>query len=394
MNDKVMTSIMFIAAISLSCIAAWYSIAGLVAIFSAAVMPIIIMGGILEVSKLVVASWLYRNWKEVPLSFKTYFTIAIIILMMLTSMGIFGFLSKAHLDQAVPSGDISAQVQIFDDKIKTERDNIEAARKALNQMDAQVDQKLSRTTDDKGAERAVQIRRNQAKERKQLQDDISKAQKSIAALQLERAPVASQARKIEAEVGPIKYIAALIYGDNPDTNVLEKAVRWVIIMIVSVFDPLAVLMLVAVNWSLRRRPEDEKPEINPYVGWHQEWVPDSEAWPPYEPNFPNAEEVDEPAIKEAKQEWSVGEPPDWTGQDDERADIVGQNGNDGLHYKSTEPSIGVTTTEEEPEVKTIGRFQQDLLEKKLKRQQKDDINSYDSPSKEFNISDPDNTWYR
>jgi hypothetical protein len=202
---------MFIAAISLSCIAAWYSIAGLVAIFSAAVMPIIIMGGILEVSKLVVASWLYRNWKEVPLSFKTYFTIAIIILMMLTSMGIFGFLSKAHLDQAVPSGDISAQVQIFDDKIKTERDNIEAARKALNQMDAQVDQKLSRTTDDKGAERAVQIRRNQAKERKQLQDDISKAQKSIAALQLERAPAASQARKIEAEVGPIKYIAALIY---------------------------------------------------------------------------------------------------------------------------------------------------------------------------------------
>ena len=170
--------------------------------------------------------------------------------------------------------------------------------------------------------------------------------------------------------------------------------RWVIIMIVSVFDPLAVLMLVAVNWSLRRRPEDGTFEINHYPGYHQEWVPDSESWPPYEADFPNAEEVDEPPIKEAKQEWSVGEPPDWTGQDDKRADIVGQNGNDGLHYQSTEPSVGVTTTEEEPEVKTIGRFQQDLLEKKLKRQQKDDINSYDSPSKEFNISDPDNTWYR
>jgi hypothetical protein len=387
MNDKAMTLIMFIAAISLSCIAAFYSIAGLVAIFAAAVIPIIVMGSILEVSKLVVASWLYRNWKEVPTLMKTYFTVALVILMLLTSMGIFGFLSKAHLDQAVPSGDISAQVQIFDDKIKTERDNIEAARKALTQMDAQVDQKLSRTTDDKGAERAVQIRRSQSKERKQLQDDISKAQKSIAALQAERAPVASQARKIEAEVGPIKYIAALIYGDNPDTNVLEKAVRWVIIMIVSVFDPLAVLMLVAVNWSLTRRPEDGTFEINHYPGYHQEWVPDSESWPPYEPNFPDVSEVDEPPI--ASTDLDV----EWP-NDESRVDIVGQNGNEGLHYESTEPSIGVTTSEEEPDIKTMGRFQKDLLEKKLKRQQKDDINSYNSPSKEFNIGDPDNTWYR
>ena len=134
-----MTSIMFVSAISLSCIAAFYSIAGLTAIFAAAVVPIIIMGGILEVSKLVVASWLYRNWQDVPNTFRIYFTTAVIILMMITSMGIFGFLSKAHLDQAVPAGDVSAQVQIFDEKIKTQRDNIDAARKALAQMDAQVD---------------------------------------------------------------------------------------------------------------------------------------------------------------------------------------------------------------------------------------------------------------
>jgi hypothetical protein len=258
MNDKVMTSIMFVAAISLSCIAAWYSIAGLTAIFAAAVVPIVIMGGILEVSKLVVASWLYRNWEEVPNTFKTYFTAAVIILMMITSMGIFGFLSKAHLDQAVPAGDVTAQVSIYDDKIKTERDNIEAARKAIAQMDAQVDQKLSRSTDEKGADKAVQIRRAQSSERKKLQNEISESQKAIVKLQTERAPIASQARKIEAEVGPIKYIAALIYGDTLDANVLEKAVRWVIIMIVLVFDPLAVLMLVAVNWSLKKRqPEVE-----------------------------------------------------------------------------------------------------------------------------------------
>lgn len=268
MNDKVMTSMMFIAAISLSCIAAFYSIMGLMAIFAAAVVPIIVMGGILEVSKLVVASWLYRNWEEVPIMFKSYFTVAIIILMMITSMGIFGFLSKAHLDQAVPAGDITAQVTMFDDKIKSERDNIDAARKALKQMDAQVDEKLARTTDDKGAERAVQIRRNQASERKKLQNEISSSQKSIVTLQEQKAPVASQARKVEAEVGPIKYIAALIYGDTLDQNMLEKAVRWVIIMIVLVFDPLAVLMLVAVNWSLKKRqPEVEPENIEPWLNY-------------------------------------------------------------------------------------------------------------------------------
>jgi len=261
MNDKLMTNIMLVAALSLSAIAAFYSIAGLTAIFAAAVLPIIVMGGILEVSKLVVASWLYRNWLEVPKMFKIYFTSAVIILMIITSMGIFGFLSKAHLDQAVPAGDVSAQVQIFDEKIKTQRDNIDAARKALTQMDAQIDQKLNRSTDEAGADKAIQIRRAQGSERKKLQNEISTAQSAIVKLQGERAPIASQARKIEAEVGPIKYIAALIYGDTLDANLLEKAVRWVIIMIVLVFDPLAVLMLVAVNWSLKKRqPEVEEPE--------------------------------------------------------------------------------------------------------------------------------------
>jgi hypothetical protein len=309
MNDKVMTNIMFVAAISLSCIAAWYSIAGLTAIFAAAVVPIIIMGGILEVSKLVVASWLYRNWEEVPNTFKVYFTAAVVILMMITSMGIFGFLSKAHLDQAVPAGDITSQVSIYDDKIKTERDNVAAARKALTQMDAQIDQKLSRSTDEKGADKAIQIRRSQSSERKKLQNEISESQKTIVKLQTERAPIASQARKIEAEVGPIKYIAALIYGDTLDANVLEKAVRWVIIMIVLVFDPLAVLMLVAVNWSLKKRqPEVEPPKKE---GWHQEWIPDSEVWPKYElDGGPLTEEQLANIQGEANKTWSIGAPPE------------------------------------------------------------------------------------
>jgi len=304
MNDKVMTSIMLIAAISLSCIAAWYSIAGLTAIFAAAVVPIIIMGGILEVSKLVVASWLYRNWTEVPNTFKVYFTAAVVILMMITSMGIFGFLSKAHLDQAVPAGDITSQVTIYDDKIKTERDNVAAARKALTQMDAQIDQKLSRSTDEKGADKAIQIRRAQGSERKKLQNEISESQKTIVKLQTERAPIASQARKIEAEVGPIKYIAALIYGDTLDANVLEKAVRWVIIMIVLVFDPLAVLMLVAVNWSLKKRqPEVEPENIERWINYpidlpKKKVKPKKRKWLEPEPTpLPEEADWDEDVIK-------------------------------------------------------------------------------------------------
>jgi hypothetical protein len=137
---------------------------------------------------------------------------------------------------------------------------------------------LGRTTDDKGANRAVQIRKNQAKERKSLQADISAAQKNISALQAERAPLAAQNRKIEAEVGPIKYIAALIYGDNPNADLLERAVRWVIILLVFVFDPLALILILAAEQTIawaRREQEERK-------GWHQEWVPDTEAWPEWE----------------------------------------------------------------------------------------------------------------
>jgi hypothetical protein len=256
-----LTILLFVTAIALSATSAFYAVSGLVAIFAAAVIPIIVMGSMLEVSKLVVASWLYRNWKHTSILLRSYFCIALTVLMLLTSMGIFGYLSKAHLDQAVPTGDVASKVAILDEKIKTEKDNVSAARRALQQMDAQVDQTIARTTDDKGAERSVQIRRGQQKERTALLADIGSAQARIARLNEERAPIASELRKVEAEVGPIKYIAALIYGDNPDQNLLEKAVRIVILMIVLVFDPMAVLMLIAVNQTLSRKEENEPTTI-------------------------------------------------------------------------------------------------------------------------------------
>ncbi len=234
-----------LTALILSLSAAVYSILGLTAIFAAAFWSIVILGGSLEVGKIVTVLWLHKYWKQAEIQYKLYLCSAVIILMVLTSMGIFGYLSKAHLDQAVPSGDIQAQVQIFDDKIQTQKDNIKTARAALTQMDSAVDQIMGRSSDEKGADKAVAIRRSQARERTALQNDISKAQTEIVKLQEARGPIASQARKVEAEVGPIKYIAALVYGDNPDANVLERAVRWVIILIVVVFDPLALTLLLA-----------------------------------------------------------------------------------------------------------------------------------------------------
>jgi hypothetical protein len=243
----IFATIILFTAVLLSAVAAWYSIAGLTAIFSAAVIPVIIMGATMELGKVVATVWLHNNWKRINWAFKSYLVPAILFLMILTSMGIFGFLSKAHSDQGLVSGDAMSKVAIYDEKINTEKDNIAQAKKALEQMNTQVDQMMGRTDSDKGAERAVSIRRGQAKERANLQAEITKAQKTIAQLQEERAPLAAEFRKVEAEVGPIKYIAAFIYGDNPDANILEKAVRWVIILIVVVFDPLALCLILAGN---------------------------------------------------------------------------------------------------------------------------------------------------
>lgn len=254
------TLLLFLCAVFLSATAAFYAVSGLVAIFAAAAIPIIVMGSMLEVSKLVLASWLYRNWKETTLLLRTYFVIALAILMALTSMGIFGYLSKAHLDQGVPSGDVAAKVALLDEQIKTEKENVESAKRQLRVLDTQVEQAIGRSDSTQGVERSVQIRRGQQKERSSLLAEIGQSQTRISRLNEERAPIATELRKVEAEVGPLKYVAALLYGDNLDANVLEKAVRFVIIMIVCVFDPLAVLMLIAVNQSSMRKQHGTKQE--------------------------------------------------------------------------------------------------------------------------------------
>jgi hypothetical protein len=262
LSDKLIAWLALLSGLSISAVAIYYSVAGLVSIFAAAVIPIIVMGVVLEVGKLAATVWLKQNWSVAPGFLKTYLLIAITVLMLITSMGIFGYLSKAHLDQAVPTGDVADKVAFIDEKIKTQKENIDAARKALKQMDEAVDQTMARSTSEQGADKAAGIRRAQQRERGNLQGDISKAQSAIAKLNEERAPIAKELRKVEAEVGPIKYIAALIYGDSTDANLLEAAVRWVIIVIVLVFDPLAVILLLASQYSFAwfRKAKDESVE--------------------------------------------------------------------------------------------------------------------------------------
>ncbi len=262
LSDKIIAWLTLFSGLTISAVAIYYSVAGLVAIFSAAVVPIIVMGVALEVSKLAATVWLKQNWGRAPNFIRGYLLSAIAILMLITSMGIFGFLSKAHSDQSLVSGDVQSKIAVYDEKIKTAKENIDANRKALRQMDEAVDQVMGRSQDEKGADKAVALRRGQAKERTRLLSEITAEQKTIAQLSEARAPIAAEVRKVEAEVGPIKYIANFIYGDNPDANVLEKAVTWVIIIIVIVFDPLAVILLLASQYSFQwfRQSREEKPE--------------------------------------------------------------------------------------------------------------------------------------
>ena len=258
-----MAYLSLLSGLLISGVAIFYSVSGLTSIFSAAFWPIIIMGSSLEVAKLVATVWLKQNWSLAPKFLKSYLLVAVILLMGITSMGIFGFLSRAHSDQGLVSGDIAAQIAAIDQNLEVEKTNITGFKKDLAQLDDQVNLMLSRTTDAGGTNRSVQIRKQQAAERKQLQNNISESQARIKSLQTERSPIAAQNRKVESEVGPIKYIAAFIYGDNPTENVLEKAVTWVIILIVVVFDPLAIMLLLASQYSFQqiRKIEEELDRI-------------------------------------------------------------------------------------------------------------------------------------
>ena len=297
--------LLLLTGLTISAVAIYYSVIGLTAIFSAAVIPIIIMGSALEVGKLVCASWLKANWERAPRFIKYYMVTAVVVLMIITSMGIFGFLSKAHSDQNLVSGGVQSQLAIYDEKIKTARENIEANRKQLKQMDEAVDQVMARSTSEEGATKANAIRKSQQRDRSALAKDIEANQKLIASLNDEAAPIRAEIRKVEAEVGPIKYIAKFIYGEQgADENMLEKAVTWIIILIVVVFDPLAVIMLLAAQMTFGWKKEEDEPLVHNTVPHTETETPLTvekhslpETWP-----FPTYEEITPTHTKEVPSE--------------------------------------------------------------------------------------------
>lgn len=245
-------------ALLLSFVAAYYSIVGLAVLFSAALIPVIIMASTLEAGKVIAASWLYRNWNQSPRFIKYYLTVAVLILMLITSMGIFGFLSKAHLDQKMTSGDTSIELKLLDQQIQSEQRRLDNAQKSLSALDKIVDQS--------DTEAAVKLRGAQARERKVVGTEITSASNTIKDLNIQALPLRKENLKIEAEVGPIKYIAELIYGESSE-ELTGKAVRAVIIILVLVFDPLAIILLLAASHSLSNRPKPVEVEDD-----QQEWL--------------------------------------------------------------------------------------------------------------------------
>jgi len=233
-------------ALCISAVAAYYSIVGLMAIFSASAFSIAVMGVVLEIGKLVTASWLYQNWKTVPKVLKYYLTSAVVILMFITSMGIFGYLSKSHIDAGTNTSQITVKLDRVNSRIASEQKTIDRAERQLENLDKALERYVELGAVSKGLDR----RESQEEERLKLTNMVNKSQEKIDEYLDEKSEYQLEIKNFEVEVGPLKYISALLYGDDALTF-LENAVRWVILILVFVFDPLAVLLVVAANITIR-----------------------------------------------------------------------------------------------------------------------------------------------
>ena len=233
-------------ALSISAVAAYYSIVGLMAIFSAAAFSIAVMGVVLEIGKLVTASWLYQNWKTVPKVLKYYLTSAVVILMFITSMGIFGYLSKSHIDAGTNTSQVTVKLDRVNSRIASEQKVIDRAERQLENLDKALERYVELGAVSKGLDR----RESQEEERLKLTNMVNKSQDKIDEYLDQKSEYELEIKSFEVEVGPLKYISALLYGDDALTF-LENAVRWVILILVFVFDPLAVLLVVAANITIR-----------------------------------------------------------------------------------------------------------------------------------------------
>ena len=242
-----------ITSISIAGVAAWYSIAGLMAIFAGATIAIAIMGAVLEVGKLVTAAWLHANWKAAPWLMKSYLTVAVLVLMVITSLGIFGFLSKAHLEHTISTGGINdLQITNLERQIQNEERTISDSTVVIEQLDRTVATLLEYDRV-RGPDGAVATRKAQGDERDAMNAAINDGYAKIEELQGRLTPLQQEKLAIEVEVGPLKYIAEMVYGEENAKDYFDEAVRGVIILIIVCFDPLAVVLLLAASMGFRQK---------------------------------------------------------------------------------------------------------------------------------------------
>lgn len=232
--------------LTLASTAAYFSIVGLMTIFSGAFIGIAIMATVLEFGKLVSAAWLHYEWDRINNLVRGYFTAAVIVLMLITSMGIFGFLSKAHIDSALVSDSFSLEASIIDTRIAAEQSKLKAAQDRIEGLDYVLE--TSRPQD------RNYVNGRQTEERNNLAITIDNAVENIVKYNEQKLPIQRLQLEQESELGPVKYIADMIYGSEAK-EYYDNAVRWIILIIIFVFDPLAIMLLIVSTAAFKRERE-------------------------------------------------------------------------------------------------------------------------------------------
>ena len=240
-------------ALAISTVAAWYSIVGLMAIFSGATQAIMIMGIVLEIGKLICASWTFTNWKSCPVIMRSYFIISVIVLMFITSLGIFGFLSRAHITQSSPTALLEERIERIDLKINQRQKQVNRYQGRLDTLDKALERYIELGAISKGLAKIGAM----DNETSILKTKIEGLENEIDGLTDEKYELKTNLSLAEVEVGPIRYVAEMLYDDTSESE-LEQAVRWIIILLIFVFDPLAVMLVIAANITLRDYRKERK----------------------------------------------------------------------------------------------------------------------------------------
>jgi len=240
-------------ALAISTVAAWYSIVGLMAIFSGATQAIMIMGIVLEIGKLICASWTFTNWKSCPVIMRSYFIISVIVLMFITSLGIFGFLSRAHITQSSPTALLEERIERIDLKINQRQKQVNRYQGRLDTLDKALERYIELGAISKGLAKIGAM----DNETSILKTKIEGLENEIDGLTDEKYELKTNLSLAEVEVGPIRYVAEMLYDDTSESE-LEQAVRWIIILLIFVFDPLAVMLVIAANITLRDYRKEKK----------------------------------------------------------------------------------------------------------------------------------------